>query len=291
MRSRAGAAIRVRLERLMRGARRSRLPALGLPAVGFLLLPVAAPAQTTEPAALDAAEAAADRGEVATARAALETIAAEHGNTADRADRARMSFLRARLMVDVDSAEVEYLRAAIDGEGLYASRARLRLAQLTLARGGHAAAARHLEQLRTDDPGGELTAASWVWTARAAEAAGDAAAACSAWETALTTLSASSPQREEARENRSRCEASGREPGEVETFTVQLGAFGTEEAAIRLRDGAALTGIAVRVEPPFGGVMVHRVRAGRFGSRDDAERLAARFQADGYDAVVVPEEP
>jgi cell division septation protein DedD len=195
------------------------------------------------------------------------------------------------LIGDVDSAEVEYLRAAIDGEGRYASRARLRLAQLTLARGGHAAAARHLEQLRTDDPGGELTAASWVWTARTAEAAGDVAAACAAWATALPALPDSSPQREEARENRSRCEASGRQPGEVETFTVQLGAFGTEDAAIRLRDGAALSGIAVRVEAPHGGVMVHRVRAGRFGSRDDAERLAARFQAEGYDAVVVPEEP
>jgi cell division protein FtsN len=167
----------------------------------------------------------------------------------------------------------------------------LRLAQLTLARGGHAAAARHLEQLRTDDPGGELTAASWVWSARAAEAGGDAAAACAAWATALTKLPADSPQREEAKENRSRCEASRREPGEVETFTVQLGAFGTEEAAIRLRDGAALTGIAVRVEAPHGGVMVHRVRAGRFGARDAAERLAARFQTEGYDAVVVPEEP
>lgn len=253
--------------------------------------PAVAHAQTAAPAALDAVEAATDRGEIATARAALETFAVEHGADVDRTARARMHFLRARLMVDVDSAEVEYLRAAIDGEGRYASRARLRLAQLTLARGGHAAAARHLEQLRTDDPGGELTAASWVWTARTAEAAGDAAAACAAWATALPALPASSPQREEAAENRSRCEASGREPGEVETFTVQLGAFGTEDAAIRLRDGAALTGIAVRVEAPHSGVMVHRVRAGRFGSRDDAERLAARFQAEGYDAVVVPEEP
>lgn len=271
------------------GAARVLLAAGLLLPVG--LAPAAARAQTTGSAPLDAVEAAADRGELATARAALEGFAAEHGEAVDRAGRARLSFLRARLMADVDSAEVEYLRAAIDGEGIYASRARLRLAQLTLARGGHAAAARHLEQLRTDDPGGDLTAASWVWTARAAEAAGDAASACSAWATALTTLPASSSQREEAKENRSRCEASGREPGEVETFTVQLGAFGTEEAAIRLRDGAALTGIAVRVEAPHGGVMVHRVRAGRFGSRVDAERLAARFEAEGYDAVVVPEEP
>lgn len=256
-----------------------------------LVGPATGVAQTTQGAGLDGVEATADRGELVTARASLEAFASEHAEGTSRRDRARISFLRGRLMADVDSAEVEYLRAAIDGEGPYASRARLRLAQLTLARGSHAAAAGHLEQLRSDDPGGEQTAVSWVWTARAAEAGGDAAAACAAWETALASLPAASPQREEARENRSRCEATGREPGEVETFTVQLGAFGSEEAAIRLRDGAALTGIAVRVESPHGGVRVHRVRAGRFGSRADAERLAARFQAEGYDAVVVPEEP
>lgn len=256
--------------------------------VGIIV--TAVPAAAQEESRLDTVEAAADRAQRAVARTLLEEIAAAEPAWSRR-DLARAHFLRARLMTDVDSAEVEYLTAAIDGEGPYASRARLRLAQLRLAHGDHEGASRHLEQLRADDPQGSLDAVAWVWRARVAEARGDASAACAAWDRALTRLSPSSPEREEASENRSRCEAGQRQPGEVETFTVQLGAFGTEESAIRLRDGAAATGVAVRVEPPHGAVRVYRVRAGRFVSRGDADRLAARFRSAGYEAVVVPEEP
>ena len=274
------------------GARSSRsvLPWLAL--VGLALAaPPGAAGQESGTTGLDIAEAAADRGDVAGAREALAAYLAEAAPEPDPGSRTRLDYLVGRLAPDPDSAEVAYLRAAIDGEGPYASRARLRLAQLQLARGQHARAIDHLARLRADDPGGGVASVSWVWTARAAELAGDATVACDAWTRALTALGPAHPVHDEARQGRSRCEEQAREPGEVDTFTVQLGAFGTEEAALRLRDGAAGIGVAVRVDNPSGGVRVYRVRAGRFGSREDAERLAERFRAHGFEAIVVPEEP
>lgn len=270
------------------GGRRVRRGAAALVAwvaIGMVAAPVVA-AQATS---LDSIEAAADRGHVEAARAALASRA--ENEDASPAERTRLSYLRGRLSTDPDSAEVAYLRAAIDGVGPYAARARLRLAQLELARGDHDRAEEHLARLRADDPGGALVPESWMWTARAAELAGDAGKACDAWSEALDALPAGDSRISEARQGRSRCEESAPQPGEVETFTVQLGAFGAEDAAIRLRDGAAEIGVAVRVESPSGGVRVYRVRAGRFGSREDAGRLAERFRAHGFEAIVVPEEP
>lgn len=256
----------------------------------FVGLTGAARAQTGT-ADLDAAEVLADRGDTERAREGLDAWLSAHGGRASRAELTRAWFLRGRLMTDADSAEVEYLRAAIDGDGPFASRARLRLGQLQLAKGDLRRAAAYLEQLRADDPGGTLVPVSWVWTARVAESRGDAGIACEAWARARSSLKPADPARVEAERSRSRCEEPARQPGEVVTFTVQLGAFGTEQAAVRLRDGAADIGVAVRVEPPSGGVRVYRVRAGRFGSRDSADMLARRFQVEGFDAIVVPEEP
>ena len=278
-----------------RPARSWRFLRPGLVFVGLALgVPPAASGQDGSAADLDTAEAAADRGDAERAREVLAAYLAGGESDAARADpglRTRVDYLVGRLAPEPDSAEVAYLRAAIDGEGPYSSRARLRLAQLQLARGDHARAASHLARLRADDPGGELVPVSWVWTARAAELEGDATSSCDAWTTALAALEPASPVHDEARQGRSRCEEQAREPGEVDTFTVQLGAFGTEEAALRLRDGAAGIGVAVRVDSPSGGVRVYRVRAGRFGSREDAQRLAERFRGHGFEAIAVPEEP
>ncbi|MDH3297352.1 MAG: SPOR domain-containing protein [Gemmatimonadota bacterium] len=240
---------------------------------------------------LDVVEAAADRGDTRAARVELEEWLASNQRTAARGELTRARFLRGRLMSDADSAEVEYLRAAIDGHGPFAALARLRLGQLQLAKGDLRRAAEHLAQLRADDPDGSLVPTSWVWTARVAEAMGDAATGCAAWAAARASLDPADPAYAEVEQSRSRCEEADRQPGEVVTYTVQLGAFGTSEAAVRLRDGAADIGVAVRVEAPSGGVHVFRVRAGRFGTREAADMLAGRFRREGFDAIVVPEEP
>lgn len=256
-------------------------------AIALAVVPSAGAQESPGAAALDSIEAAADRGEVDAARTSLAALL--DSGAAGRS--ARLDFLAGRLSPDPDSARVAFLRAAIDGDGEYAARARLRLAQLELARGDHERSAEHLGRLRNDDPGGPLVPISWVWSARVAELAGDVGAACAAWSEALASLQSDDPAVDEALQGRSRCEESARQPGEVETFTVQLGAFGSEDAALRLRDGAADVGAAVRVEGPSGAVRVYRVRSGRFGSRQDAERLADRFRARGFEAIVVPEEP
>ncbi|TFG64894.1 MAG: hypothetical protein E4H28_04715, partial [Gemmatimonadales bacterium] len=213
-------------------------PMVALAMAGALLVGggVAASAQTAD---LDSVEAIADRGESVPAREGLDAWLAVNSGRATRAELTRAWFLRGRLMNDTDSAEVEYLRAAIDGEGPFASRARLRLGQLQLARGDLQRAAEHLVQLRTDDPGGALVPVSWVWTARVAESMGDAEIACEAWKRARASLEPADPARIEAERSRSLCEETASQPGELVTYTVQLGAFGTEEAAVRLRDGAA----------------------------------------------------
>lgn len=267
---------------------RCRLIAFTLIAALFVGFADGALAQTAD---LNAVEATADGGNREQARQGLDAWFVASGGRASRADLTRAWYLLGRLMSDADSAEIEYLRAAIDGDGPYASRARLRLGQLHLAKGDLRRAAQHLVQLRSDDPGGVLVAVSWVWTARVAESMGDAEMACDAWARARSSLNMSDPARFEAEQSRSRCEEPARQPGEVVTYTVQLGAFGTEEAAIRLRDGAANIGVAVRVEPPSGGVRVYRVRAGRFGSRESADLLVDRFRREGFDAIAVPEEP
>lgn len=255
------------------------------------LLASAAGPGVAQTSTLDAVEAAADRGDAAAARSALDAWFQSDEPDASRAEVTRARFLRGRLTPNADSAEVEYLRAAIDGVGEYSARARLRLGQLHLSRGDLSRAAEHLQQLRADDPASAVVPTSWVWTARVAEAMNDAAAACEAWEQARGSLGSADPAFAEAERSRSRCEETARQPGEVVTYTVQLGAFGTEEAAVRLRDGAADSGVAVRIEPPAGGVHVYRVRAGRFGSREAAEMLMRRFHTAGFDAIVVPEEP
>ena len=267
-----------------------RPPRLQLVLAATMVIAVASGA-SAQTSSLDPIESAADHGDTAEARAALEIWFDGDGAGASRTQVTRARFLRGRLMADTDSAEVEYLRAAIDGDGEYSARARLRLGQLQLVRGNLRRAAEHLEQLRADDPAGVMVPISWVWTARVAESMSDAATACAAWAQARSSLGSADPAHAEAERSRSRCEETERQPGEVVTYTVQLGAFGTEEAAIRLRDGAADSGVAVRVVAPSGGVHVYRVRAGRFGSRESADMLMRRFHASGFDAIVVPEEP
>ncbi|MFW6088580.1 MAG: hypothetical protein ACODAB_02435, partial [Gemmatimonadota bacterium] len=121
----------------MRRAVRS-LARFGPVLVGVALaIPPAALGQQSGTDGLDAVEAAADRGDLKAARAGLATYLegvgeGESVSPADPDTRTRLDFLVGRLAPDPDSAEVAYLRAAIDGEGAYASRARLRLAQLQL---------------------------------------------------------------------------------------------------------------------------------------------------------------
>lgn len=71
-------------------------------------------------------------------------------------------------------------------------------------------------------------------------------------------------------------------------WMVQVGAFGTAEAARSVVQDLQASGIAAQVSPVSrGGRTLHRVRAGPVADRAEAERLAQRLAARGLPATVV----
>ena len=71
-------------------------------------------------------------------------------------------------------------------------------------------------------------------------------------------------------------------------WVVQVGAFGSAEAASRLADELTAAGYAARVAPVTrAGKTLHRVRVGPAGGRPAAQQLAERLAARGLPAAVV----
>ncbi|MFO7587897.1 MAG: SPOR domain-containing protein [Gemmatimonadota bacterium] len=263
---------------------RTRARTAAFAAVLVAFLPAAAPAQEDGP--LAAAEVAADTGDLERARDYLRRWLGSPEAMRPDADRSRALLLRARLSANLDSAEADYVEAAVRGGERHGALARLRLAQLRLARGRPGDAAADLARLRADFPDSGLVGESWLWSGHALEAAGDPAAACDAWRRAAS-IAAGSPGRDAA-EAASRC-ATGGDAASTGSFTVQLGAFGSPEAAEQLRSRAASSDFEVRVTGPDASTPLHRVRVGRFARKDDAARLAVRLRSEGFEAIVVSE--
>lgn len=73
------------------------------------------------------------------------------------------------------------------------------------------------------------------------------------------------------------------------TFSVQVGAFGVRENAVRLQRKLAQRGYSAMVDQAMAdGRVMHRVRIGRFSSREQAGETAARLRQDGFPSKVVP---
>ena len=253
-----------------------------------LFAPAAVLSQTDE--RLVAAELAADAGDVERAREYLRDWLDSETAVRPDADVGRALFLRARLAENVDSAEVDYLEAAVRGEENYAALARLRLAQLRLTSGRPALAAMDLDLLRRDFPGSHLVLESWLWSGFALEGLGDLTSACAAW-TRAAEGPPSDPVVSQARDGLSACAAGQTIEAGPPSYTVQLGAFGRREAAEDVRSRAAATGADVRVQEPGASTPLYRVRVGHFTRKDDAARLAVRLRSDGFEAIVVSEDP
>ncbi len=274
---------------MVRWSARSAVITAGLTS-GFWSLAAPSSASGQSSADLDAAEITADAGDLNRARELLSGwLSARGGN----ADEARARFLRARLARDLDSAEVDYLWVAVEGSEPYGATARLRLAQLRLTRGQQARAEQDLERLRTDYPDSPLVLSSWLWTGNSRAMSGDMAGACRAWERAgrEPARQASSTDRALTDAALAQCGPADQMYGEGVTFTVQLGAFGSRDAAVGLRNRAAETEATVRLVAPQEEGGLYRVRSGRFARREDAARHAVNLEAAGFDAIVVPEEP
>ncbi len=263
----------------------------GIPMLLAVVLPLLAPAtirsQTDE--RLDAAELAADAGDVDRARDYLRNWLDSEAAARPEADVGRALFLRARLAENVDSAAVDYLEAAVRGDEEYAALARLRLAQLRLTIGQPALAAADLELLRADFPDSPLVLESWLWSGFALEVLGDPASACAAW-TRAADGSQSDPVVAQARDGLAACAAGRTVEAGASGYTVQLGAFGGREAAEDVQSRAAATGADVRVHEPDASTPLYRVRVGHFSRKDDAARLAVQLRSDGFEAIVVSED-
>lgn len=234
---------------------------------------------------LERAEAVLEAGDVEEARRALDAWLADGTDGSARPEEARARYLQGRLSADPEQAEHHYAWVAVEGNARYGALARLALAQLRLARGEPERALEDLDRLRADFPGSDVVPRSWMWTAVAREAAGDAAGACQAWEHVAPA---------EDPELRAAAAASAAEcPGLAGTvssgggWSVQLGAFRTAEAAEALRRRAqTAVGVETRVEAPDAAGW-HRVRAGRFGAPEEARALAEQLRRRGFEAILV----
>jgi len=78
-------------------------------------------------------------------------------------------------------------------------------------------------------------------------------------------------------------------PADAARWFWQVGAFGTEQEANRVRAELALLGLTSQVEPArmSDGRTIYRVRVGPYPSQQAAQAARARLQAAGYQPVMV----
>ncbi len=83
--------------------------------------------------------------------------------------------------------------------------------------------------------------------------------------------------------------ASAAPAGAVERWFWQVGAYGSEQEANRVRAELALQGLTSTVEPARmgDGRMLYRVRVGPYGSQPEANAARGRLQAAGFQPVLV----
>ena len=276
--------------RVQRSGPRARRRAMSWAVLTVAAAALVPPAAAQSSPSLDSVERAADSGRADEARRLLATWFHSPGASDRGAHVSRARFLRARLSADLDSARVDYLWVAVRGDERYGPAARLRLAQMYLAEGRLDRAEADLALLRADFPGSSLALASWLWTGNVRSASGDVSGACAAWETAATMSASPSTQsdRELARSALEACGAA--RAATTPTFSVQLGAFSSREAALDLRNRVVAAGAGARVLDPQNPDALYRVRSGRFNGREEAARHAVRLAREGFESIVVPGE-
>ncbi|MGH7721197.1 MAG: SPOR domain-containing protein [Gemmatimonadaceae bacterium] len=236
-------------------------------------------------------------------------------------------YWRGVLAATAADAERDYKRIIIEFPVSHrAEDALLRLAQLELARGDRAQAMQHLERLILEHPDGRSHARASYWMARVLIDDGKTAAAC----TRLADAARSTPEgdvelRNQIEYQSQRCvgvdttgarvaqqpsagapaasrpavapppaaaPAPAPAPAPVRPvarpqFTVQLGAFNTRPAALEMQARLRQRGVEARIVTTDD---LHRVRVGRYPSREGAEQGAARLRSAGFSAFVTEAE-
>ncbi len=204
-------------------------------------------------------------GQVVAAREELADWWEEGFPTASRQDLQQGLWLRGKLTVDPDIAEVDYTKLVVEFPGgRYSDQALLRLAYASHARGDLAHALEHVRMLLRDYPSSptRLDAERWL-----GEFGAEAAAA----------RPEPPPAREEAegRPRRPTAEATGR-------YTVQVGAFASSDRARTLAEQIREVGFETRIVQIPESRWI-RVRVGRFQTQAQVRELIARLRSLGFD--------
>jgi hypothetical protein len=231
-----------------------------------------APAQSPE---LSRAEAALEGGRFAEARGLVERWWEGAGREgASRADRERALWLRGRLSVDPEMAELDYRRLVVEFPGgPFSDQALFRLAQGAEARRDMEVAREYLEILLRDYPSSSQRPEARSRLARMT-AGGDGPGPAASPGAAPAASPGATPV------------ASPAPPSaEVGGYTVQLGAFSSEEAARVLAAEARAGGLEVRIVRVEGSPL-YRVRLGAFPNRGDAEDAMRRAGERGFAGFV-----
>ena len=235
-------------------------------------------------------------GRTADARTRLARWHAEHAASTNSDARAHALFLTGRLSMRWSDAEAAYAGVALSyPTSPHAPAALLRIGQGLLAAawtGTNGAAVRavgYLERLAQDYPNAPDRAQAMLWLARARRAALRGRLACEA-ATAAARMPADATTAALIQEEQIRsCSAPpspSTTPLPADLYGVQVGAFSTRAAAADLVARLSARGFQARIATLEGGSLF-RVRTGRFENARDADVLAQRIRAAGFDAVIV----
>jgi cell division septation protein DedD len=254
--------------------------------------------------ALEATEAALAEGRYPEARARIEAWWQEGEAGQDRADIQKAIWLRARLTVDPEAAELLYRRLVVEFPGgEFSDQALLRLSLGARARGEVDVARRYLDILIRDYPGSPYRVEARTALAQldGARPSAPPAAVPGAGQAPSQTPAQVPPGRAQSQTPPAQAPrppvpaptpAPAQAPAQARTqaqpagaFALQFGAFGQVSSAVSLSEELGRAGLDVRIVRVEGSPLI-RVRLGRFGSREDAEAHARELRERGFEVLV-----
>lgn len=240
---------------------------------------------------LDRVEELARLGRAEEARELLTQWWEEARDAASQRDLQRGLWLRGRLTVEPNLAELDYQRLVVlYPSSPYAPQAILRLAQSAHANGDAATAQRHVATIVRDYPTSQVRAEAEAWL----RDAGTPPPPTEAPRTAPPTTATRDPAPPTSPTPvptpvPTPAPAQGRPTApadEALLWSVQFGAFTDEERAFGLHAELVSAGLAARLVRVAGSGFVH-VRIGRFATRAEASTQLQQVSARGFSAAIV----
>lgn len=239
---------------------------------------------------LDRVEELARLGRTDEARTLLQQWWDQARDAAPQRDLQRGLWLRGRLTVDPNLAELDYQRLVVlYPSSPYAPQALLRLAQSAHANGDAAAAQRSVATIVRDYPTSPVRAEAEAWLRDAGAAPPPSAAP----RAAATTPTAPPPTPTPAPSTATPAPAPAPAPTRPTApanvaleWSVQFGAFTDEDRAFALHGELVSAGLAARLVRVAGSGFVH-VRIGRFATRAEASAQLQQVTARGFTAAIV----